>query len=329
MSDAKKTDEYCVKDSNAEPYMYRSSEAWKYDTLHDCCVQYYHWKYRECMGDSSGGSSKSLPLAPCPESLPEPSGLWYVKYYTQKDFQCVRECIGEFPCMGRASSYVELYATFHICCDVHTSWKQDCSAYNENATASCDEDFWDSYYLTEPEMGYYPNGKSADVVYSEVASQSISAFTNLRCLSQLMQQHVPIIIETSMLSSRSLGRTKLKQSAATSPLLPPNSSKSVWTVQGGFGEHLERDMLSRVTHHLLYQTNGIYNMVSMEMMMLVYRNAKGILPVVVGQPVIKSSMLHLLNVARLIFGGLKTVIHSQTQPTTRVAYRPIGKHTFC
>ena len=109
------------------------------------------------MGDSSADDGELVPLGPCAEPLPSTSGKWYVEYYSSDDHECVQDCHGEHPCNGRPNSVKELYDTFSICCETHTYWKQDCAAHDEDGKASCDKDFWDSYFLTNPELGYSPN----------------------------------------------------------------------------------------------------------------------------------------------------------------------------
>ena len=71
----------------------------------------------------------------------------------------VQDCHGEYPCNRRPNSYGELFDSFTLCCNLHTWWKLDCAAYDENEQALCDDDYWDSYFLTEPEMRYSPNCK--------------------------------------------------------------------------------------------------------------------------------------------------------------------------
>ena len=109
---------YCVK-NRGEDYMIGFTLAWKHETLADCCWANFQWDFKDCMGDSDT-DGKPLPLVPCTEPLPEPSGKWYVNYYSENDSECVRECIGEYPCNGRATSFNELYNTFRDCCNSHT-----------------------------------------------------------------------------------------------------------------------------------------------------------------------------------------------------------------
>jgi len=82
-----------VNDNEAPAYMIVTHIAWKHESLLDCCWANFQWTFRECMGDRFGadGSVAPLPLGPCEAPLPEYSGQWYVEYYDDGDFECVKE----------------------------------------------------------------------------------------------------------------------------------------------------------------------------------------------------------------------------------------------
>lgn len=42
------------------------------------------------MGDSYNVDGGLVPLSPCTEDLPPPSGKWYVEYYEEGEFECVQ-----------------------------------------------------------------------------------------------------------------------------------------------------------------------------------------------------------------------------------------------
>ena len=115
------------------------------------------------MGDSSNGTqAQAVDIDPCPDPLPQRSGKWYVRYYAVEDlrvedgdgsvtdgqYKCVKDCIGPRPCDDRATSYEELYDTFHICCAEHLWWLQECSSYDANGflikEEPCSDEYWDT-----------------------------------------------------------------------------------------------------------------------------------------------------------------------------------------
>jgi len=44
------------------------------------------------MGDSYDDNGELAPLSPCAEPPPAPTGKWYVEYYSEDDFHCVKDC---------------------------------------------------------------------------------------------------------------------------------------------------------------------------------------------------------------------------------------------
>jgi len=110
---------YCVNDGKAPAYMNASPEAWKHQTLSECCLANFQFLFRECMGSGSGFGEEGSPLTPCTEPV-KMSGKWYVEYYDPElDPVCVQECDGPYPCNGLARSYKEIYETYTDCCDRH------------------------------------------------------------------------------------------------------------------------------------------------------------------------------------------------------------------
>ena len=105
------------------------------------------------MGDTyTDGEWSSAPLAPCTDAAgPESTGKWYVEYYDENDFECVKDCQGPRPCNGRPSSYKELYETFNICCEHHTWWKMECDAYDEDGNGG--EPEYSQKYFANYETG--------------------------------------------------------------------------------------------------------------------------------------------------------------------------------
>ena len=94
------------------------------------------------------------------------SDKWFVKY-DNGDSQCIKECEEgtEANCGGQAEDYKEMYGSFKECCTFHTWWLS-CATYDENGAAMCDPGFWESYFLTNPEVGYVPDGTNTNCVKS-------------------------------------------------------------------------------------------------------------------------------------------------------------------
>ena len=88
--------------------MIATPDYWLYSSLSARCLDHFQWIFRECMGDLYGLGAID---DPCPRAI-DLSGLWYVEYYNNGDFHCVSECLGPYPCNGRAGSYKEKYQTF-------------------------------------------------------------------------------------------------------------------------------------------------------------------------------------------------------------------------
>mmetsp|Transcript_36110 Transcript_36110/g.65047 ORF Transcript_36110/g.65047 Transcript_36110/m.65047 type:complete len:812 (-) Transcript_36110:199-2634(-) len=115
-----------------------------HDTYKTCCETQTWWK-QHC----------ESPLL---------SDKWYVKgYYTQdEDYNCVKECEGPAPCNGPAPPMqADFFESYAECCEMNTWWNEDCS--NPPAIGSprddlptCSDTYWETYFSTEPEKGYYP-----------------------------------------------------------------------------------------------------------------------------------------------------------------------------
>ena len=58
------------------------------------------------------------------------------------DMRCVQDCLGDYPCHGRPSSYKELYDTFQTCCEHHTWWITDCSLPYHDANGNSNSGKW-------------------------------------------------------------------------------------------------------------------------------------------------------------------------------------------
>ena len=112
------------------------------DAIHEnySCYKRFQWAIQECMGDSME-DDEDIPL--CIQS-PKLSGRWYLRDAPDEDvYNCVRECVGDKPCGGRAPLYKTLYNSFKDCCTEHTWWK-DCSLSSPTMQISCSDTFWDT-----------------------------------------------------------------------------------------------------------------------------------------------------------------------------------------
>lgn len=86
-----------MNDGNAPEYMNASPDAWKFDTLVDCCLRNFQWVLADCVGTANhddddtvnGNAARPLPLSPCSEPPPPLEGKWYVEYY---DSNVTPEC---------------------------------------------------------------------------------------------------------------------------------------------------------------------------------------------------------------------------------------------
>lgn len=115
-----------------------------HDTYKTCCETQTWWK-QHC----------ESPLL---------SDKWYVKgyYTTDADYNCVKECEGPAPCNGPAPPMqTDFFESFAECCEMISWWNEDCS--NPPAIGSprddlptCSDTYWETYFSTEPEKGYYP-----------------------------------------------------------------------------------------------------------------------------------------------------------------------------
>ena len=76
------------------------------------------------------------------------SGKWYV-IHDNGNSNCVKECdeAEASNCGGKAADYKELYESFTQCCQTHTWWEIDCSAYNDDGNGGVAQLYSGKWYV--------------------------------------------------------------------------------------------------------------------------------------------------------------------------------------
>ena len=108
----------CLEDGKQPFYMERNAASWLFDSLEECCQQFYEgWNHNQCM-------------------KPKGSRLWYVSHL---DGKCVRDCVeGDKTCGGLANLHSDdLYISPRECCKQDLPWVfvEFCEA--ESLMSSC------------------------------------------------------------------------------------------------------------------------------------------------------------------------------------------------
>ncbi|KAL7532236.1 hypothetical protein ACHAWF_004087 [Thalassiosira exigua] len=140
-------DTYCSNVGEMPAYMAAFPEAWTHDSLEACCRSNFMFVFAECMGGSIDSLSPChRPGAGTFEKPPKRSEQWYVVYHTDRDPECVRECLGP-DCNSWEAYQDERYDSYSECCQQHLWYIGDGQCKEQSLVAADPEPRWKWYVV--------------------------------------------------------------------------------------------------------------------------------------------------------------------------------------